>query len=261
MFKWLTKRKRKRLSAQPFPDEWLQILHANFAHFQLLNSQEQIKLKNDLRILVAEKNWEGCRGLTLTEEVKVTIAAQAALLVLGFENQYYGKLQSILVYPDAYIAPGQTITRGGLVLEGNSNRLGEAWYRGPVVFSWADALAGGRNLADGSNLVIHEFAHQLDMQNGRNIDGTPDLSTEFQYERWQQVVHEEFERLQRDCQIGHRTVLDCYGATDVGEFFAVSTECFFERPGAMKSYHPELYEIFRDYFKQDTERRIAQARR
>jgi Mlc titration factor MtfA (ptsG expression regulator) len=259
LFKWLTTRKRRRLSAQPFPDTWLQALHANFAHFKLLTPQEQLKLQKDLRILVAEKNWEGCRGLALTDEIKVTIAAQAALLVLGFENQYYAKLQSILVYPDAYVAPGQTITRGGLVLEGNSSRLGEAWYRGPVVFSWADALAGGRNQADGNNLVIHEFAHQLDMQNGRNVDGTPDLSTESQYDRWQQVIHSEFERLQRDCANGHRTVLDCYGATDIGEFFAVSTECFFERPTAMKSYHPQLYEIFRDFFRQDPARRIALA--
>ena len=257
LFAWLQERKRRRLLTQPFPDEWLQILSANFAHYRLLTLAEQTKLQQDLRILIAEKNWEGCRGLILNDEIKVTIAAQAALLVLGFKRQYYSKLQLILVYPDAYVAPGQSITKGGLVLEGNSNRQGEAWYRGPVVFSWADALAGGRNQADGHNLVFHEFAHQLDMQNGRTIDGTPDLATKVQYDRWQQIVRSEFEQLQRDCEAGQATLLDCYGATDIGEFFAVSTECFFERPIPMKALHAELYEIFRDFFNQDPAGRMA----
>ncbi len=257
MFAWYRERKRRKLLAQPFPDEWLRILHANFAHYRLLTPAEQIKLQQDLRVLIAEKSWEGCRGLTLTDEIKVTIAAQAALLVLGFKRQYYPKLQSVLVYPDAYVAPGQSITKGGLVLEGNSNRQGEAWYRGPVVFSWADALAGGRNQADGHNLVFHEFAHQLDMQNGRTIDGTPDLATRAQYDRWQNVIQAEFERLQRACETGQSTLLDCYGATDIGEFFAVSTECFFERPIPMRTIHVELYEIFSDFFNQDPARRLA----
>jgi Mlc titration factor MtfA (ptsG expression regulator) len=220
-------------------------------HYLHLSAAEQTKLQDDLRILVAEKNWEGCRGLMMTDEIKVTIAAQAAMLTLGFNDEHFDKIQSILVYPDAYIAEGHSITKGGLVLEGESNRLGEAWYRGPVVFSWADALAGGRDETDGHNLVIHEFAHQLDMLNGRVIDGTPNLATRGQFDRWQVVIEAAAMELGRDCAQGQRTLLDCYGTTNIGEFFAVSVECFFERPDAMQKRHADLYDIFREYFNQD----------
>jgi Mlc titration factor MtfA (ptsG expression regulator) len=256
-FSWLQRRRRRRLLALPFPDEWTKILDRNVYQYALLNESERARLRDDLRVLVAEKNWEGCGGLSMTEEIKVTIAGQAALLLLGFRDGYFDIVQSILVYPDAYVAPCRTITKGGVVLEGESHREGEAWYRGPVILSWADALAGGRQKAGGRNLVLHEFAHQLDMQNGRLVDGTPLLPTRQQYDRWQQVIHAEHERLERDCRQGRRTLLDCYGATNIGEFFAVSTECFFECPQDMKTQHPELYETFRDYYRQDPAARAA----
>jgi len=254
-FKWLKHRKRKRLLSQPFPKSWLDILRRNVRHYLLLTATEQAKLRDDLRILIAEKNWEGCRGLELTPEIKVTIAGQTALLTLGFENQHFDMIQTILVYPDAYVADGHSITKGGLMLEGKSHREGEAWYRGPVVFSWADALAGGRDESDGDNLVIHEFAHQLDMLNGRDIDGTPNLATQNQYERWQVVMQATSQELERECALGQPTLLDCYGTTDLGEFFAVSAECFFERPVAMKKRHPDWYNVLREYFNQDPAQR------
>lgn len=251
-FSWLRQRSRRRLLARPFPDEWTKILSRNVYHFAHLTEFEQGKLCDALRILVSEKNWEGCGGLSMTDEIKVTIAAQAALLLLGFEDEeYFSKVQSILVYPDAYVAEGHTITKGGVVLEGQSHREGEAWYRGPVILSWADALSGARHQARGSNLVLHEFAHQLDMQNGRVVDGTPPLSTREQYDRWQRVVKEEFERLDRDCCHDRPTLLDCYGSTNIGEFFAVSTECFFERSREMRDVLPLLYAILRDFYRQD----------
>ncbi len=221
-----------------------------------MNPTEQAKLRGDTQVLVAEKNWEGCGGLTMSDEIKVTIAAQACLLVLAFENEYFDRVQSILVYPNAYVAPGRIITKGGVVLEGESHREGEAWYRGPVILSWADAVAGGRGQSRGDNLVLHEFAHQLDMQNGREVDGTPPLTTARQYERWQQIVVPEFERLQRDCRHGRRTVLDCYGTTNRGEFFAVATECFFMRLRELAHHHADLYDVFREYYRQDPALRI-----
>jgi MtfA peptidase len=252
---WLRRRRRRRLLSQPFPQTWAEILTRNVYHYADLTEPEQAKLRDDLRVLVAEKNWEGCGGLAMTDEVKVTIAAQAALLLIGFEGEYFDMVQSILVYPDAYVAPDQTITKGGVVLDEESHREGEAWYRGPVILSWADALAGGRHQADGDNLVLHEFAHQLDMQNGRSTHGTPPLATREQYDRWQEVMTAEFRRLERDCNRGRRTLLDCYGTENMAEFFAVSTECFFELPVEMLEHHPQLYDILRDFYRQDPARR------
>ncbi len=141
MFDWLRRRRRQRLLTTPFPDEWADILYRNVKHYARLNESEQSKLRNDLRILVAEKNWEGCRDLTIDDEIRVTIAAQASLLLLGFRDKYFDLVQSILVYPDAFVAPDRTDLDSGLVLEGETTNEGEAWYRGPVVLSWPDALA------------------------------------------------------------------------------------------------------------------------
>ncbi len=257
IFSWLRRRRRRALLREPVPDRWFDIVSNNVHQYEALSAGERARLFDDVRILVAEKNWEGCGGLAINDEVKVTIAAAASLLLLGFENEYFDAVQSILVYPDAYVAPGHSIAKGGLVLEGDSHREGEAWYRGPVILSWADTLAGGRGHTPGYNLVLHEFAHQLDMQNGRIVDGTPPLSSRTEYDRWQQVIQCESERLERDCARDRPTLLDCYGLASLGEFFAVSTECFFERPREMQREHPELYQILRDYYRQNPADREA----
>ena len=255
LFSWLKRRRRRRILATPFPAAWHDVLDRNVYHYGHLAESEQAKLRDDLRILVAEKNWEGCGGLEMTDEIRVTIAGQAALLLLAFKDEYFDMIQSILVYPDSYFVPEQHALGGGGVLEGESHREGEAWYRGPVILSWTDSLAGSRHETDGDNLVLHEFAHQLDMHNGRVVDGTPSLATRQQYKRWQEVVRHEYRQLRRACRHGRPTLLGCYGATNIGEFFAVSTECFFEQPNAMSELHPDLYDIFRDYFRQDPARR------
>ena len=251
IFKWLKNRRRRQIRAEAFPPAWLEILRENFAFYHCLTDTKQAKLCRDIQVFVAEKNWEGCGGLTMTDEVRVTVAAQACLLTLAFEDNYYDLVQSVLVYPDAYVAPDQTITKGGIVFEGESNREGEAWYRGPVILSWADARAGGRRESAGHNLVFHEFAHQLDMQNGRDVDGTPPLPSAERYQQWAEVIPIEFQQLQLQCSHGMPTLLDCYGTTNIGEFFAVATECFFVQPRAMAQRHAELYQQFRDYFRQD----------
>lgn len=249
---WWKHRRRSRLRAQPVPDGWREILQRNVRHFSKLPSSAQDKLLADMQVFIAEKNWEGCRGFRITEEVQVTIAAQACLLVLGFENEYFDLVQSILVFPSDYETSGATVTDGGLVLEEDEViHAGEAWYRGPVILSWEDVLDGGRHATDGENLVFHEFAHQLDMQNGRETDGMPLLASAEQAARWRDVTDREFDRLQQDCRRGRPTLLDCYGVEDRAEFFAVATECFFERPRPLSVRHPELYALLRDYFRQD----------
>jgi len=259
MFGWSKRRARYRLLSAPFPDDWSGILSRNVKQYSLLTGAKQAKLRDDLRILIAEKNWEGCGGLAIDDEVKVTVAAQASLLLLGFQNKYFEMVESILVYPNAFVAPDHTEIGEGLELVGESSNEGEAWYRGPVVLSWPDALAGGRCKSGGRNLVVHEFAHQLDMENGDESDGTPLLASRTQYNRWQRVIEAEYERLAHDCQRGRSTLLDCYGATDIGEFFAVATECFFQQPSPMRHRHPKLYELLSEFFQQDPAGRVHQA--
>jgi Mlc titration factor MtfA (ptsG expression regulator) len=255
IFSWLTNRRRRRLLAEPFPAEWLEYLHKNVAHYRFLSEAEQARLRDDLRVFIAEKSWEGCGGLHMTDEIKVTIAAQACLLVLGLEHNYYDRVQSILVYPHGYLAPDHRVGPDGVVHEGEG-RLGEAHYRGPVVLSWAEVLADGRHPHRGRNLVYHEFAHQLDMLDGV-IDGTPPLRDRAQYRKWQRVMTAEYRRLIDDSERGRATLLDEYGTTDEAEFFAVATECFFDRPVPMKRRHPQLYDLLRDYYRQDPAQRCA----
>src|SRR5438128_723705 len=152
IFSWLRDRRRRNLLATPFPPEWLDYLHKNVAHFRHLSPAEQARLRDGLRIFVAEKNWEGCGGLKMTDEIKVTVAAQACLLVLGLEHNYYDRVKSILVYPQGYRARARQAA-GGMVIEGDSGRLGEAHYRGPVVLAWDEVLADGRHPSAGKNLV------------------------------------------------------------------------------------------------------------
>ena len=259
MLGWLKRRTRQRLLATPFPDAWNRILSRNVKHYSRLTEAERAKLRDDLRILVAEKNWEGCGGLTIHDDVKVTIAAQASLLLLGFQDNYFEMVESILVYPDAFVAPDHAEIGEGFELVGESSNEGEAWYRGPVVLSWPDALAGGRCESGRRNLVVHEFAHQLDMENGGESDGTPLLSSRTQYTRWQRVMQTECELLARDCRRGRATLLDCYGATDLGEFFAVATECFVQQPSPMRRRRPKLYQLLSEFFRQDPAARVNQA--
>jgi Mlc titration factor MtfA (ptsG expression regulator) len=256
LFTWLTNRRRRRLLSQPFPAAWAKYLHQNVAHHPYLSAAERAKLHDDLRLFIADKTWEGCGGLTMTDEIKVTIAAQACLLTLGLEGNCYGRVQTILVYPEGYQAP-ESAGPGGLIYQGQA-RLGEAHYRGPVVLSWAEVLDDGRHPRRGKNLVFHEFAHQLDMLDGI-IDGTPPLRDRAQYRRWQEVMTAEYRRLIDDAEHGRPTLLDEYGTVNEGEFFAVATECFFDRPVDMQRRHPRLYELLRDYFRQDPAQRCAGA--
>jgi len=256
MFGWSKKRRRDRLLAKAFPPEWSAILSRNVKHYSLLNETEQSKLRDDLRVLIAETNWEGCGGLAITDDVRVTIAAQASLLLLGFQDKYFDMVSTILVYPDAFVAPDHTELGEGFELVGESSNEGEAWYRGPVILSWPDALAGGRGESGSRNLVVHEFAHQLDMENGDVNDGTPLLANRKQYDRWQQILNAEYERLARDCRLGRSTLLDCYGTTDISEFFAVAVECFVQQPSQLCRRYPKLYELLSEFFLQDPAARV-----
>jgi len=257
LFSWLKRRRRTRLRAEPFAEEWEKVLQRNLPRAAQLGETERDKLRGDIQIFVAEKNWEGVFGVEMADEIRVTIAAQACWMILGLDVSLFDHVLSILVYPDTYSAPEKHAISGGGVIEGSSQRLGEAWHRGPIVLSWPDVLSGGRNPASGRNLVFHEFAHQLDMLNGGHVDGIPPIESLELATRWQQIVAQEYERLQFACRHRRPRLMDCYGTTNRGEFFAVATETFFQWPARMRNAHPELYAAFRDYFRLDPAERAA----
>jgi Mlc titration factor MtfA (ptsG expression regulator) len=256
IFTWLRDRRRRRLLARPFPPQWLDHLRRNVAHYDDLSEDEQAKLRDDLRIFIAEKYWEGCRGLLVTDEMRVTIAAQACLLVLALPHNYFSQVVSILIYPRAYRPVEEDPLGFSRPIDRGHPAEGEAHYRGPVILSWADVLKDGRHPERGQNVVYHEFAHQLDMLNGW-VDGTPPLESPQQYRRWRDVMTAEYEDLVRASEHGRATLLDHYGATNEAEFFAVATECFFDKPVQLSHRHPGMYALLRDYFHQDPAARAA----
>ncbi len=257
LFSWLKRRRRRKLAAAPFPPAWLDSLQANVAHYRRLPPPDQARLRGDLSILIAEKEWEGCGGQEITDEVKVTVAGQASLLLLGLQDNYFDAVPSILVYPRQYLIPQTEPLGGECALEGELAVEGVAHRRGPVILSWEETLAEGRDPGLGHNLVLHEFAHQLDLQDGE-INGTPLIRDRDLDRRWQEVMTAEYERLIESADEGRPTLIDDYGATNPGEFFAVVTECFFTRPVAMRRRHRALYELFRDYYRQDTAERFPE---
>lgn len=250
MFGLFKNRRREELRSTPIPLEWAAILRKNVPLYGRLSDADRLELEGHIQVFLAEKTFEGCAGLELTDEIKVTIAAGACLLLLHRDTDYYSRLITILVYPSAYKARSVMPIGGGFVLEGEEGRLGEAWQDGVVVLSWDDVLAGASDIHDGHNVVLHEFAHQLDQEDGA-ADGAPILAQRSQYVAWARVLGAEYDELRRAAGENRKSVLDHYGATKPAEFFAVATECFFEKPAQLKKKHPELYEELRLYFQQD----------
>ena len=241
--------RRKRLTARPFPRHWETLLRERVGFYPRLPNELAGRVHDVTRVLIAEKNWEGCGGLELTEEMRVVVAAQAALLVAGLDGEYFRGLYSVLIYPDSYAAPGFTPLAGGGVIESDEPRLGEAHVSGTVVLSWPEVLGGAADPDDGRNLVFHEFAHALDMID-RYADGVPPLFGD-QLDDWERVVEREFVSLAHRSARGLPSLLDAYGAKNRAEFFAVATECFFEKPNTMRIKLPKLYGVFAEFYRQD----------
>ena len=250
MFNWLREHQRNKLREEPFPQEWLDALAENFPVYARLTPEEQDKLRGDVRVFLHEKSWEGCGGMELTDTMRVLISAQAMLLLLHREHDYYPNVESILVYPTGYRAADKARDPSGVVNAGGTDRLGEAWSNGPVVLSGFDAILGGSNPNDGSNVVYHELAHKLDMSDGE-MNGVPLLENDAEVEEWAEVMSAEYEALVAAAEHGHHTLLNTYGATNAAEFFAVATECFFEKSVQMQHTHPKLYHALQGYYHQD----------
>lgn len=249
LFSWFKTRRRRRLASAPLPEAWRSILHDNVPQFAALSSEERQKFLADLKIFVAEKNWEGCGGLVLTEEMKVTIAAFACLMTLGLGVAALDHLLSILVYPAAFVVPERTPI-GNVELEGARAIEGQAVHRGPVILSWQEVLADAHEPGSGSNLVWHEVAHQLDLIQ-RPVDAIPRHKRRATLERWKRVLTAEHRRLVAATRRGMPTLLDDYGAQDLTEFFAVASETFFDLPHELRRQHGELYGVLADFYRQD----------
>ena len=243
-------RRRERLRGTPLAAEQRAIVRRNVPYVATLSEADQRELEGHMQVFLAEKRFEGCGGLAMTEEIELTIAAQACVLLLHRETDYYSGLGSILVYPSAYVVRRTRQKLGDLVVESDQVRLGESWVRGAVVLAWDAVQRGASNSHDGRNVVLHEFAHQLDAEDGA-MNGAPDLGRRSSYSAWARALGAEYQELLERVAAHQPADIDAYGATSPAEFFAVVTEAFFEMGAQLKAKHPELYEVLRAFYRQD----------
>jgi Mlc titration factor MtfA (ptsG expression regulator) len=250
-------RRRKKIASRSFPEAWLVLLKKNVPLYSRLPQADQDELRRHILVFMAEKRFEACGGLRMTDQIRITIAAHACILLLHRRTDYYPGLKSILVYPRAYVAANTHHLVGGTVLESHDVRLGESWHHGSVVLSWDDVRRSAGDVQDGQNVVFHEFAHQLDSSGGRG-DSTPVLQDRSSFIAWARALGEDFENFRqaieedRGAAATHASpVLDEYGATNPAEFFAVATECFFEVPNDLQQRYPRLYDELKRFYQQD----------
>lgn len=241
-------RQRDKIAARPFPASWRDILKRRLPYFRALPADLQLQLKKHIQVFIAEKQFVGCDGLEVTDDMRVTIAAQACLLLLNRPHYYYPKLQQILIYPAAFVVQGSSADVAGVMHDKRRVLSGESWTLGKVILSWADTLQGAADPTDGRNVVIHEFAHQLDQEKGV-ATGAPLLQRSSDYQQWSAVMAAEFTQLQHQAQTGHSSLFDHYGATNPAEFFAVISEVFFEQPQQLSALHPGLYQQLSQFYR------------
>jgi hypothetical protein len=242
--------RRQRVRRQHFPAAWREILRRRMPAFARLPVDLQLQVKKHVQVLIAEKPFIGCAGLVINDEMRVLIAAQAALLLLNHHAGYFGNLRQVLVYPGAFVVERSTPDASGLTHETRRALAGESWQQGQLLLSWDDVLAGAADPDDGHNVVIHEFAHQLDQERGR-ANGSPWLGRRDGYARWAAVLSAEFAALQQRVARSEADVIHPYAATDPAEFFAVVSEHFFEQPAALAAAHPALYGEFARCYRTD----------
>ena len=244
----LLKRIRRRtLRRQEFPPAWATFLRDTVPFYRLLSADDRALLHGHIQVFLAEKQFEGGLGLTMTDEMRLTVAAQACLLILHRERDYFPRLSSIIIYPDEFVARRHDMDDSGVVTIGEEIRSGESWEGGSLVLSWEDVRAAGRPGEDDYNVVIHEFAHQLDAEEGitASLEGGGHPSP------FGSALLAAFDKLCADLAANRETVFDPYGAESLPEFFACATECFFGLPLLIREYHPDFYTFLQDYYGLD----------
>jgi Mlc titration factor MtfA (ptsG expression regulator) len=250
MFGFLKNRRRKQLLAEPLPDEWREIIDRNVAIYPLLSPAEQQRLLDAIKIITDERSFAGVGGFEITDEVAVTIAAQAGLLLLGGDDYFFDRVLTILVHAThAHIRLSHPLGGAELVEEGVAI-AGQLLEQGEVRLAWDEVLDSGLDPADGYNIVLHEFAHHLDWLDG-GVDGTPPLVGAAQYSRWVEVLDREVDQLRHDLRAGRETFLPDHAAHNPGELFAYATEHFFEQPHDLHEFHPDLFDCLLSFYKTD----------
>lgn len=242
---------------QGLPDDWADIVETHLAVWQVLDADERTTVAEAADWLLRRKHWEASGGFALTPAMVVTIATQAGVQVLGLDVGEYREVSAIVVYPTTMQSAGvRAGPVAGTVTDGVIPVLGEAHERrGPVLLAWDQVKADAATLGTGTNVVWHELAHKLDMLDG-TIDGTPPLGGRVPLQRWIDVCTEAYDALRVGAA---RPPLRDYGATNVGEFFAVATETFFDAPRMLRTHEPDLYECLRCYYAQDPAARLDRA--
>lgn len=240
----------KRVLARPMAPAWQAILTRNIPIYTRMSGELRHQLDKLVQQFLYQKKFVGCAGLEVDDEMRVTIAGQASLLLLNRPTRVYPDLHTILVYPSAFMVPRKQVDAAGVVTEARQDLLGESWGDGRVILSWDHVQRGAHDFTDGQNVVLHEFAHQLDSESGSN-NGAPYLGSETSYRTWSEVLSRDFANLQADAMYRQESVLDHYGAQSPAEFFAVATETFFEKPYQLAEHHPALFSEFFKYYRVD----------
>ena len=233
--------------AVEFQEEWIALLQENLPLYGRLTEALQGQLRERMRLFIGAVRFEGCGGLELADEMVLTVAAQACLLVLHREGSPYPNLRVVYLYPSTFSSVVREVDEHGIVTEGEVHRLGESWGAGSVVLAWDAVEHGARNMEDAGNVTFHEFAHQLDHEDGPT-DGAPSLPNRAAYRSWAKVFEENYVDFLELVEKGKEKVLDAYGATNPAEFFAVATEAFFEKPRQLLKHRPDLYAQLQNYY-------------
>lgn len=249
MFHWLREWRNNRIisHSQVTDNEWQEAFH-HLPLLQRLSSDEKAKLKRLAILFLHSKSLEGIGELQITTEMRLFIALQACLPILNLGLNWYNGWISVVVYPGAFSRQSSEMDEYGVMHQGRANLSGESWQRGPVILSWNDIVHRGD--IDGRNVVIHEFAHKLDMQNGR-ANGLPPLHKGMSVNQWAEVFSKAYADFQLRLEYHHPIPIDSYAATSAGEFFAVFSEMFFEKPAVIRQFYPEVYELLVRFYHQD----------
>jgi len=245
----MKKRRRARLLATPLSAARRRILQARMPLYAKLPPELRDTLDGLVNRFLDEVKFFGYEGVEITDDIRVTIAAQACILLVNKKNRWFASLKTIHVYPTTFRSRLKSVA-GHVHTSRRQSRLGESWAKGPVVLAWDHAAYGAFAPHDGQNVVMHEFAHQLDEQTGVS-DGAPLLDDDQSAGGWARAFRSAYGRLRRDAETGAGNVLDAYGATNPAEFFAVATETFFERPNDLRAQEPELYRELSQYYRLD----------
>ena len=247
-------RRRRIIRNSSITDEQWSRAFAQLPLLKGLSPEEKRRLQELAILLIHDKSFEPTQGLILTQEMVMHIALQACLPILNLGIQAYDGWISVIVYPEEFMPRRQYMDEAGVMHEDYATLSGEAWQRGPIILCWQDAKIAGE--LDGHNLLIHEFAHKLDMQNGV-ANGLPPMHRNMARKTWTKVFSEAFEHFQHHCHGRDYHGIDCYAATAPAEFFAVLSEVYFERPEVLDQHYPEVYQQLRLYYRQDPLRRLA----